>query len=177
VSAARIAKANVAELAEIVDVLDPAALDAFVAALREAPRLLCTGIGRSGLSTRAIAMRLMHLGKEAFVVGEVATPGIREGDLLVAVSSSGRGSILRQAQAARDKGARVVAVTTKPNELTELAEVSLLLPARARVDTRQHAGSLFEQSWLVVGDAVCAAVQADLGVPTEALDRRHANLQ
>ncbi|MEU9888291.1 SIS domain-containing protein [Sphaerisporangium sp. NPDC051011] len=176
-SAVDVAKANVAEIAEIVDALDSAALDAFVAALRDAPRLHCTGIGRSGLSTRAIAMRLMHIGKEAFVVGEVATPGIREGDLLVAVSSSGRGSILRQAQAARERGARVVAVTTRPNELTELAEVSLLLPARAEVETRQHAGSLFEQAWLVVGDAVCAAVQADLGVPKEDLDRRHANLQ
>jgi 6-phospho-3-hexuloisomerase len=54
--------------------------------------------------------------------------------------------------------------------------VRLHLPARTVVPTGQHAGSLFEQSLLVVGDALCRRVQAELGVPTSALDARHANL-
>ena len=37
------------------------------------------GAGRSGLVAKAFAMRLMHLGLEAFVVGETITPALNKG--------------------------------------------------------------------------------------------------
>ncbi|BDI22569.1 6-phospho-3-hexuloisomerase [Herbiconiux sp. L3-i23] len=171
------ARSNVEELAAVVAELDDAALDALVDAIVAAPRVYFTGIGRSGLSARAIAMRLMHIGIHAFVVGEVATPGIGAGDLLVAFTSSGRGSVQAQADVASSVGAWIATFTTKENELTARSVASVILPARTVVATQQHAGSLFEQACLVVGDAICRAVQERLGVPTEELDRRHANLQ
>jgi 6-phospho-3-hexuloisomerase len=51
-----------------------------------------------------------------------------------------------------------------------------VLPARTAVPTIQHAGSLFEQSTLVLGDALCLAARTSLGVPESELDARHANL-
>ena len=48
------------------------------------------GAGRSGLVAKAFAMRLMHLGFTAYVVGETITPAMRPKDLLVIFSGSGR---------------------------------------------------------------------------------------
>lgn len=171
------ARENVAELADLVNHVTPASLERLTEVIVAAPRIYFTGVGRSGLAARAVAMRLMHIGKTIFVVGEVATPAIRGGDLLVAVSSSGRGSILNQARSAVDAGAEIAAIVAKQStELAELAKASLVLPTRTTVPTRQHAGSLFEQGTLVIGDALCRAVQSRLDVPEEILDNRHANL-
>ena len=54
-----------------------------------APRVFVLGAGRSGLALRMTAMRLMHLGLDVHVVGEVTTPAIERGDLLVTASGSG----------------------------------------------------------------------------------------
>ena len=53
-------------------------------------KILIVGQGRSGLVGRAFAMRLMHLGLSVYVVGETITPSIEMGDLLFAISGSGR---------------------------------------------------------------------------------------
>jgi 6-phospho-3-hexuloisomerase len=41
-------------------------------------RILVMGAGRSGLVGRAFAMRLLHLGYNAYVLGETIVPAIRE---------------------------------------------------------------------------------------------------
>lgn len=171
------ARGNVAELGAVVDTLDEQVLQNLVSAIIAARKVYFSGVGRSGLAARAVAMRLMHIGIQAYAVGEIATPGIEAGDLFVAVSATGRGTLLQQARVADRAGAGVATITTKPDgELQELAGVVVVLPVRSQVPTQQHAGSLFEQSALVVGDAVCRAVQQRLGVPESELDRRHANL-
>ena len=173
------AASNAREIAAVADTLaeQSAALDSLVDEIIRASRVYLTGVGRSGLAARALAMRLMHIGIDAYAVGEVATPGIDTGDLLIAVTSSGRGTIAEQARVADGVGASVAAITTRSDgDLQRLSRTTVVLPIRAGVETAQHAGSLFEQSALVVGDAVCRAVQERLGVPTETLDRRHANL-
>lgn len=165
------------EITQLVAAVDAEALEAAVALLCRVPRVHISGNGRSGLMAKAIAMRLMHIGLQSFAVGEIATPGIQKDDLLVIVSSSGRGTLLEQARTARDFGARVLAITADPgNPLAQEAQARIIVPARTEVATGQHAGSLFEQGVLVTGDALCRSVQARLGVPTSELNRRHANL-
>lgn len=171
------ARSAISEISDLVDLLDDGQLAAMVDGIVAAPRIFSTGIGRSGLAARAIAMRLMHIGKVSFVVGEVATPAIDDGDLLLAFTSSGRGSVLEQARCALANGATVAVFTTGENELTGLSNATLLVPARTIVPSRQHAGSLFEQACLVIGDAICRGVQETLGAATSELNARHANLQ
>ena len=173
------AAANAHEIQAVVDTLDTQRdeLDELVSLILHAKRVYLTGAGRSGLAGRAIAMRLMHTGLDAYVVGETSTPGIAEGDLLLAVTSSGRGTIANQARIADGAGASVAAITTRADgDLQALSSATIVLPIRSDVPTEQHAGSLFEQSALVIGDAVCRIVQDRLGVPTSVLDERHANL-
>ena len=58
-----------------------------------AKNIFIVGQGRSGLMGRAFAMRLMHLGLRAYVVGEIVTPAIQGGDFLIAISGSGENQV------------------------------------------------------------------------------------
>ncbi len=48
-----------------------------------AQRIACYGVGREGLMMKALCMRLMHLGLDAHVVGDMTTPPVGKGDLLL----------------------------------------------------------------------------------------------
>ena len=65
----------VAELGQVGERLDEAEIEALMAAIIRAKRVFCIGAGREGLSTRAFAMRLMHLGKDAHWIWDDTTPG------------------------------------------------------------------------------------------------------
>jgi 6-phospho-3-hexuloisomerase len=53
----------------------------------------------------------------------------------------------------------------------------VVIPAGSAVPTVQHAGSLFEQSLLILGDAIACQVQQQLGIDEGLMNERHANLQ
>src|SRR5438309_7992025 len=81
----------------------------------KARRIACYGVGREGLMMRALCMRLMHLGLDAHMVGDMTTPALGEGDLLVVSAGPGSFSTVKALQGvARSAGARTVAVTAQP---------------------------------------------------------------
>jgi len=129
-------------------------------------------------------MRLMHLGLTVHVVGETTTPSIAEGDVLFAVSGSGTtASVVRSAETAVSVGARVVALTNEASSpIAQAASLTLLVGAASKTDrsgtaSAQYAGSLFEQSVLLIGDALFHTVWQRSGQSAEALWPRHANLE
>ncbi len=81
--------------------------------MESSPRIFVAGAGRSGLCMRALAVRLMHLGKTVYVVGETTTPSISAKDLLILGSGSGRtAGLLTMADLARRVGAKILLFTT-----------------------------------------------------------------
>ncbi len=167
-----------AEVSRAVGAVDPAAAAALLAAVGMARRVFFDAQGRSGLVAQAIAMRWMHLGVTCYVTGETVTPAIGGGDLLVYVSASGRTSTtLAHAATARESGAQVAVLTaTADSPLAGAADLAVLIPARTGVTTAQHAGSLFEQACLIVGDVICAIFAEQRAIADHQLGRRHANL-
>jgi 6-phospho-3-hexuloisomerase len=152
--------------------------------LQNAERIFLTGAGRSGLSLKSAAMRLMHFGFTVFVAGETTTPAIRKGDLLIAASGSGTTStIVKAAEKTVEAGAQVVAFsTTTDSPLAKLSALVVVLPAAQKQDhgktvSAQYAGSLFEQSLLLLTDAIFQTMWAEDGTPAEELWKRHANLE
>ena len=117
---------------------DPDGLDAVADLVSGAERVFVHGAGRSGLALRMTAMRLMHLGLTVHVVGEVTSPAIGEGDVLLTASGSGTTSgIVSAAQSAVDAGARVAAVTTAADSpLAGVATAVVLVPAAEKLDRR-----------------------------------------
>lgn len=177
--------------ASCADHLGEPVLAGVLAALDAAPRVFVLGAGRSGLVMRMFAMRLMHLGLCAFVVGETTTPALRAGDLVVACSGSGEtaGTCLH-AEQARRIGATLVAVTATPTTpLARDARHILVLPVpatdtdhratapQAEIATLPFGGSLFEQHTLLICDALCVALAQRRALSAAALWARHANLE
>lgn len=159
------------------------ALAVVVDLVAAAPRIFVLGAGRSGLALRMTAMRLMHLGLDVHVVGEVTTPAITEHDLLVTASGSGTTvGILRAAQTAIEVGAQVAAITTAADSpLARLATATVVVPAAAKLDrsetaSTQYSGSLFEQVVVLLGDALFDALWQRSGSTADELWPRHTNL-
>jgi 6-phospho-3-hexuloisomerase len=178
------ASAIAAEIAGVIAAVDPEQVAATAGELLHARRVFATGSGRSGLAVSTAAMRWMHLGLSVHRVGEVTAPAIEEGDLLVVVSGSGTtGSALAAADKAIGVGARVAAVTAvSMAPLVDLAHSTLVLPAATKQDhsgtaSIQYAGSLFEQSVVVVLDALFHSTWQSSGLAAEDLWPRHTNLE
>ena len=109
-------------------------IDRVVNLIRKDRRIFVAGEGRSGFSAKGFAMRLMHLGYTVYVVGETITPALREGDLLVGVSGSGKSiSVIDAARKAKEKKGVVIAVTSKKESpLAGYADQVLIIPGTVK---------------------------------------------
>jgi 6-phospho-3-hexuloisomerase len=155
--------------------------------IEEAPHIFVVGAGRCGLCMRALAMRLMHLGKSAFVTGETTTPNIRASDLLIVGSGSGStASLLTVAGIARQQGAVILLLTAAlRSPLAALADYQITVPAQISTDgnvgshgpTSQPLGTLFEQSLFILNDRLILELMKRMGVGPAQMAERHANLQ
>lgn len=164
------------DLSRILDAVPEAETRRFVDAIRAARRVFMYGLGRSGLVARMFGMRLVHLGRDATVVGDTTTPAIRKGDLFVPCSRTGRSPILHHMiRLAHREGAKVAAVVGTPEALKADLIVRLPLEA-AKTETAQPMGSLFEQALLLYLDHVVLLLMRELKKTVEDMERIHSNL-
>ena len=176
--------AELASTAASISATNAAALDLAATEIRNARRVFTFGTGRSGMALNMTAMRLMHLGMRVHVVGETTAPAIEAGDVLVVASGSGTTEgIVRAVHTATTVGASTVALTTDATSvIAELAHVTIVVPAAKKLDrgsaaSVQYAGSLFEQSVVLVGDALFHALWKSSGRTADELWPRHSNLE
>jgi 6-phospho-3-hexuloisomerase len=158
-----------------------------VALVEATPRIFVAGAGRSGLCMKALGMRLMHLGKTTYVVGETTTPGIAESDLLVIGSGSGQtASLLTIASQARQWGAKILLFTTTADSpLGRLAHQRVIIPApsfrlaegECKQVSAQPLGTLFEQALFILCDALILGLMRRSGADSVQMAGRHANLE
>jgi len=157
-------------------------------------RILVMGAGRSGLVGRAFAMRLLHLGYNAYVLGETIVPAIREGDIVIAISGSGKTKlIVTAAEAAKEAKARLIAVTSYPDSpLGRLADLVIEVPGRTKYSNETDyfarqilgmteplapLGTLFEDTTMIVLDGIVAELMIRLKKTEEDLRLVHANIE
>ena len=171
------------ELSRATEAIDWGPWETLPGVIEGARAIFFVGLGRSGYALRMAAMRLMHLGRMVYVVGETTTPAIGPGDLLIAVSGSGSTqSVVYAAEAAAKHGAQVAAVTAAvASPLARAASHVLLIPGATKTDrsgrlSSQYAGTLFEQMTLVLLDAVFHTLWQRSGQTADDLYARHSNL-
>ena len=155
--------------------------------LLKARRIACYGVGREGLMMRALCMRLMHLGLDAHVVGDMTTPAVGGGDLLVVSAGPGSFSTVKALLGvAHATGARVVAVTAQPSgEVPSAADTVIHLRAQTMADDRGDKGgksvlpmgSLYEAAMLIFFDIVSIVLRERTGQTAEGMRSRHTNLE
>ena len=155
--------------------------------METSPRIFVAGAGRSGLCMRALGVRLMHLNKTVYVVGETTTPSIAAEDLLILGSGSGQTlGLLAMAGKARRQGAIILLFTTDAaSPLAELADYRVVIPAPSLKTAEgingpksvQPLGTLFEQSMLILCDSLILGLMQRTGVNAAQMFERHANLE
>ena len=150
-----------------------------------ARRIACFGVGREGLMMRALCMRLMHLGLDAHVVGDMTTPPIGPGDLLMISAGPGAFSTaLALLGVASQAGARTLVVTAQPGGLAaKRADATIHLPAQTMADDGGAApsllpmGSLFEAAQLIFFDLISIMLRERTGQSPKQMRARHTNLE
>lgn len=173
------------ELARSLEAVDEDELETFASAILSANTVFVDGFGRSGLVAKGFAMRLEHMGLEVRVVGDVTTPAIGPGDLLLVCSASGASqTLVYHAKTAASAGAKLLVVTSVADStLVKTSAAKILIKAPTRFKQKDEApsgqpmGSLFEQSAGLVLDAVVLKLMRAGNVDSESMFKRHANLE
>jgi 6-phospho-3-hexuloisomerase len=155
------------------------------AEILNARRIACYGVGREGLMMKALCMRLMHLGLDAHVAGDMTVPPVGKGDLLLLSAGPGSFStVLALLGVAREAGARTMAVTAQPaGAAPRSADVVIHLPAQTMADDRAISaallpmGSLYEAVQLVFFDLVSILLREKMGQSPDEMRARHTNLE
>ena len=174
-------------LDEIRSVLEAGAaseVDELCEELLKARRIACYGVGREGLMMRALCMRLMHLGLDAHMVGDMTTPALGAGDLLVVSAGPGTFSTVKAlVGVARSAGARIAVVTAQPEgEVPKAADSVIHLRAQTMADDKSGTsvlpmGSLYEAAMLIFFDIVSIVLRERTGQTGEGMRARHTNLE
>jgi len=179
------------KIKEITERISPEDFDNFISFIIKAPRIYIIGAGRSGLVAKAFGMRLVHLKKKVFIVGETITPAMRKGDALIAISGSGKTTwVVETAKASKTLGGKIAAITWDPeSDLAKLADTVVLIKSEAipreviGYTTRElmgfplpPLGSLFEISTLIFFEACVLELMSRLGIAEEEMRKIHANL-
>jgi len=150
---------------------------AIVERITSAKKVFVYGVGRSGLVSRAFAMRLVQLGLDAFFIGETITPIVESGDVVLIVSNTGATmSAIQTANIARRMGAGVITITVSPtSKLAHASSLVICFPEGRDAETDKYAplGTLFEDAALVFLDGLVAMVMERLGETEGSMRGRH----
>jgi 6-phospho-3-hexuloisomerase len=173
------------DLARVFDRVDPAAVERAVDEIADARSIALYGVGREGLQVKGFAMRLFHLGRKVAMVGDMTTPHLGAGDLLIVSAGPGRFSTVEALMGvARRDGARTLVVTAQPEgACAKAADVVLPIPAQTMADDTGAAasvlpmGSLYEGAQYILFEVMILMLRDKLGVTPEAMRANHTNLE
>lgn len=173
-----------AELDRVLGQVDEAQVDEFCSAILGARRIVAYALGRENLALRSFVMRLMHLGLDVAMAGDITAPPVGPGDLFLGVCGPGYLSTTAGLMGvAHQAGARIVMITAQPNtDLMRQADLLLVIPAQTLADPEsassgQAMGSAFEQGVWILLDSLVPRLQAARGQTADQLRERHANLE
>ncbi|MGG3562938.1 6-phospho-3-hexuloisomerase [Neobacillus rhizosphaerae] len=173
------------ELSRSVDLILDEEAEKLVKGILESKKVFVAGAGRSGFMAKSFAMRIMHMGIDAFVIGETVTPNFEKDDILIIGSGSGETKgLVSMAEKAKAIGGTVATVTIFPEStIAQLADITIKLPGSPKdqsesdFKTIQPMGSLFEQTLLLYFDAVILRFMEKKGLDTKKMYGKHANLE
>lgn len=149
--------------------------------LDNAKRIFIAGAGRSKLVGNFFAMRLVHGGYDVSVVGEIVTPSIKSGDLLIIISGSGETEqLIAFTKSARKAGASIVLISAKGDStIGDMADAVFQIGRSEQYSKvlGMPMGTVFELSTLLFLEATISHVIHEKGIAEEVMRERHANLE
>lgn len=173
-----------AEIANVLKALDDRKVDELVRGIVDSKGVVVHGAGRVGLACRGFAMRLAHLGREAYSVSDAGIRPVGPGDLLIIASSSGETqTVFDVADMGKRSGASLVVVTAAAgSRIAGLADSLLVFDAPTKfgpkdgVESVQPMATLFEQCLQIFFDILVLMLMDATGQRHRDLWTRHTNL-
>jgi 6-phospho-3-hexuloisomerase len=175
----------ITDLERVFERLDDADVDAAIEKIAAAKRIALYGVGREGLQIKGFCMRLFHLGCHAAMVGDMTTPPVGSGDLLIVSAGPGYFSTVEALMGvAKSAGAETLLITAQPDgRCARAADVVLTLPAQTMADDRAPTvsvlpmGSLYEGAQFVLFEVMILKLRERLAISPEAMRANHTNLE
>ena len=164
---------------DTVEQMDTKEVEYLESAILDASKVFLMGLGRSGLVAKGFAMRLMHLGIDAYVVMETITPAASNKDLLIFISSSGeKGSLVEIAKIAKKADMTILTITSNPSSsLGGLSNKVVFIPKVADSCSLAPLNTFFEDTVQIFTDGVIADLMAKMGKSELDMKRRHSILE
>ncbi len=173
------------ELHQVFRAIPDEAADNLINAILEANKIAVYGCGREGLAIKGFAMRLFHLGLHVSVLGDMTTPHLGNGDLLIVTAGTGH---LNSGEAfmrvAKEDGAKTAVITSQPNGTTPMqADCVTVIPAQTMANDQSVSvsvlpmGSLFEIAQTIFFEFVILKLRDRLSETAETMRGRHTNLE
>ena len=149
-------------------------------------RIFITGAGRTGLIMKSFGIRLMHLGFDVYMVGDINTPSINRKDLLIVGSGSGETTTISAvARKSKKIGIKIILFTS--NEFSTIASFAkMIISVGAKTSELEEESSnksfqpmsnLFEQNLIIILDTLTILLMEKMGIKQDELHSRHANLE
>ncbi len=173
------------EMKVVLESLQEEQVIGLIADIIRAKKIVVCGAGRVGMATRSFGMRLKHLGRDAFTLGDSVVPSIGSGDLFLVSSGSGETqTIYDLVEIAKKNGARVALVTGNPeSRMGKLADtiVEIKAPSKTKpvegFSSVQPMTTLNEQCLFIFYDALVLVLMDLLEETHETMWARHSNLE
>lgn len=173
------------ELQSVFSKMNDASVRELLECIKKTDRIFLLAGGREGLATKSFAMRLVHLGKQAFWIWDDTTPSILPGDLMIcACGSANVGHENYITQKAKEAGATLALLTPSNNGfIRDIADIIVNVPAAAFnavgdfVPSQQLMGNLFEQTLFVLYDILVMLLREEMGIAIPEMVARHRNVE
>jgi len=166
------------QVQKVLERVNAEVIEEIVSSIISANGIYIYGVGRSGIVGKSFAVRMVQMGLKVHFVGEITTPIVGEGDLVIIVSNTGETmSAVQTANIVRRVGAKVVAITSNMHsKLAHAANVVLEIPVLKDEQRGKLAplGTLFEDSAFLLFDSLVPVLMDRLGQTEASLRRRHA---
>jgi len=179
------AASAIAEVGAVLDRAIPQQVEAMAAPLLTANRIALYGVGREGLMMKSLAMRLFHLGLDVHVVGDMTTPPVGSGDLLLVSAGPGALSTVEGLiGVATAAGAATMCVTATPDgpaprRVDHIIHLEAQTMANDRNDKQSilPMGSLYEAAQFMFFEMVILHLRDKMGLSADAMRANHTNLE
>lgn len=169
------------KISSVLDATDTDYATKFTQKLYGAKHIYITGAGRSGLVAKFFAMRLMHGGFDVHLVGEVLTPNLKQGDLLIVISYTGEtDSMVTLVKKAKKVGAQIALVSSKINStLAKEADLVCQIGVEPlfQKTVGMPMGTVFELSSLIFLETIISMIIDERNISEEEMKERHSNLE
>ncbi len=160
-------------------------VDQLIKEVLEAEKIVCCGAGRVGMAIRGFAMRLGHLGFNAYQLGDATVPSIGKKDLLIVASGSGETkTILDLVKIAKSNNSKIFLISGNPDSSMGVIS-NYVLQISAPSKTKEVEGlksiqpmtSLNEQSLGILFDAIVLEIMEKTNETHDSMWNRHSNLE